>query len=285
MALPLVLQLLLFTSTYIWLDQSGQLFEPEKLKAIIKYGFFATMALSLVITATLAINPLTRWQILLKNARLLGAGNQTPKPLGGHDELQYVDNLLFAMSKDLESMVQRERRNACTDESSGLANRPELYAQAEWLYALAHRHSRPLSFMTLAIDNFSEMGDTHGKAAGDQAIRLVVGAIRSAIRKSDFAARWGHEQFAVLLPETDLQSCLKLAERLRALIESTTMTLPEGTVVAVTASFGCTELYEGDKEATDFLARADKALSHTRSKGQNQVQAAPLELPGPPPKS
>ena len=282
MVLPLLLQLLLFVATYIWLDRSGQLLEPWKVKSIIKCGFVATMVLSILIAALLAINPLNRWQALFKNARLLGAGHQSPRPLGGQDELQFVDNLLFAMSKDLEAALERERQFACTDEFSGLANRLSLDGQAERLYALARRYSRPLSFMLIGIDNYGSIVDMHGQAAGVEVIRLVVGAIRSAIRSSDFAARWDRGQFAVLLPETDLQSCLILAERLRALIESSSVTLPGGVAVAVTASFGCTEPYEADTKADDVLARAEKSLSSSLRNGQNQVQAAPPELPGPP---
>ncbi|AVF04275.1 GGDEF domain-containing protein [Devosia indica] len=129
------------------------------------------------------------------------------------------------------------------------------------------------------LDHFKAINDTHGHAAGDEALRHVAGQFRCAIRRRDLLARIGGEEFAVLLPSTDEWGAIMVAERLRALIASSTLDVETGTI-NLTASIGVTALRKGDHNPDDAMGRADRALYRSKDEGRNRVRASTL-LPAP----
>src|SRR5690606_11598996 len=102
------------------------------------------------------------------------------------------------------------------------------------------RWGHPLSVILLDIDCFKRINDTHGHAYGDQVLTEVASALNTTIRGQDVAARWGGEEFILLLPETGLEEAAALAERLRLAIERIRLPRDED-IITVTASFGVAE--------------------------------------------
>ena len=137
------------------------------------------------------------------------------------------------------------------------------------LWNTAKRNRRPLSAMMVDIDFFKKINDTHGHAMGDKVLQAVSGLLAEACRSSDFAARWGGEEFIILLPETYGEQAGVLAERLRTRIEEMRL----GTLrkpIQLSASFGIAE--RGAHESLDQLINdADEWLYRAKEAGRNRV--------------
>jgi len=129
--------------------------------------------------------------------------------------------------KRLESENQALLRSrANTDGLTGLANRGSLDGRAIELIALARRHGRPLSCLMIDIDHFKRVNDTHGHAGGDAVLCEVASRLRHVCRASDMVGRYGGEEFTALLPETDAEGALAVAEKIRATVAAAPVVLP-----------------------------------------------------------
>ena len=133
----------------------------------------------------------------------------------------------------------------------------------------AKRYKRPLSLIIFDIDHFKKINDTYGHKVGDEVLKALSKLIKKNIRKIDFAARWGGEEFVILAPETNVEGAKKLAEKLRQAVE--TYKFP--TVGKVTISLGVAQL-EPDEKPEDFIVRADMALYKAKEGGRNRVEIA-----------
>jgi len=137
--------------------------------------------------------------------------------------------------------------------------------------AQASRTFTPLSLVLLDLDHFKDINDRFGHPVGDQALANVGAALRSALRDSDFAGRHGGEEFAVLLPNTDIGGAVLTAEKIRAAIAD--ITLP-GVDLTITASAGIAA-YPDHATSTERLERlADSALYLAKRSGRNRVEVA-----------
>jgi diguanylate cyclase (GGDEF)-like protein len=124
------------------------------------------------------------------------------------------------------------------------------------------------------IDHFKRFNDTWGHLAGDAALRHVSRMLAGHMRPSDLVARYGGEEFSALLPETALEDAGAIAERLRAGIESATLTLAESSqAVGVSVSIGIA-LAGPDEALEDMIGRADEALYRAKENGRNRVEVA-----------
>jgi len=160
---------------------------------------------------------------------------------------------------------------AFTDDLTGLANRRRFDRQLEREVARTERYGHPFCLLLVDIDHFKEVNDAHGHEAGDEALRRVANAIQSGTRGIDTGARIGGDEFAVILPETDLARGLEVAERLRASIKSLAI---EGTG-RITASLGVAELPACAAGGDDLRVAADAALYEAKRGGRDGVRAAP----------
>ncbi len=167
--------------------------------------------------------------------------------------------------KQLELELQRL---ATTDALTGVANRRSFIEQAERELERARRHSLPLALVMMDIDHFKRINDSLGHAGGDAAIRQVVQACAQLVRRLDVIGRLGGEEFALLLPQTELAAAQPLVERLRAQIAAL---MPDQAGGALTASFGITALRAGDCRVDELLLRADEALYAAKHQGRNCV--------------
>lgn len=159
---------------------------------------------------------------------------------------------------------------ATTDDLTGLPNRRFFMAQAAREVANASRAGRPVSMLMIDLDHFKSVNDTCGHATGDCVLRQVAQLLQQALRKGDLAGRIGGEEFAVILPQAGAASAQEVAERLRVLVEQSSLPSGEDTR-KVTASVGVTTDTEGRLELESLLKQADRALYAAKERGRNMV--------------
>jgi diguanylate cyclase len=169
---------------------------------------------------------------------------------------------------------------AASDALTGLPNRRSAVETLHRMTAHAGRTVSPLAAILLDLDNFKKLNDNYGHESGDRALALVGRIIGASIRASDFAARYGGEEFLVLLPDTDREGALLVAEKLRGEIEKTELS----GIGSITASLGVAVLPTDAVEADDLLRKADRALYIAKQAGRNRVHSiarAVAEAPEP----
>jgi diguanylate cyclase (GGDEF)-like protein len=135
------------------------------------------------------------------------------------------------------------------------------------------RYKNKMSLIFCDLDYFKLINDSHGHKIGDDVLKEFTDMVSSNIRKTDIFARWGGEEFVLLLPETDIQTALHTAEKLRRATERYKFTYIE----KMTASFGVTQFIDGDDGIT-FVKRADDALYNAKKNGRNRVEVLPPPL-------
>lgn len=195
----------------------------------------------------------------------------------------FARNLLHTLSGRLrhgnrllaDSDAQRVQfeRDAKVDPLTGLHNRRWL---EEVLGRTVERHARdghPLAVIMLDVDHFKAFNDRHGHLAGDSALRAVGETVTSHLRGTDVAARYGGEELVVVLPETDRQQAVEIADRLRASVSGTPINDPHGNPLpGLTLSAGIAALDADHPDAQGLLWAADQALYRAKSAGRNQVR-------------
>ena len=169
----------------------------------------------------------------------------------------------------LQQIVQDQ---AVTDELTGLANRRRFMESLGAEVSRADRADSPLALVIVDLDDFKQVNDTHGHAAGDEVLRLVGDVLSQSVRQIDLAARYGGEEFALILPGTDLEGAEHLAERVRRMLRAREV-VANGSRVAISASFGVAG-YRLGTSVEDLLTRADSALYEAKAAGKDRVGLA-----------
>jgi len=182
---------------------------------------------------------------------------------------------------NLRNLAVAEIR-AATDGLTGLPNQRAVADALKRTFAQATMTKAPLALLLIDLDHFKQVNDQRGHPVGDQVLASVGATLRSVLRTGDFAGRKGGEEFAVLLPDTEIAAALEIAERVRAAIAE--ITLP-GSDVSVTASFGVAG-FPDHASTLDRLERlADAALYVAKRQGRNRVElaepAAAADVPAP----
>ncbi|MFT4688511.1 MAG: diguanylate cyclase (GGDEF)-like protein [Limisphaerales bacterium] len=155
---------------------------------------------------------------------------------------------------------------ARTDGLTGLNNHRAFKERLEDEYNRSARYELPLSLMMLDVDKFKIFNDTYGHPAGDEVLKIVATCLTKATRSTDFVARYGGEEFVVILPFTQRDVVLGLAERVRAEIESVSWEQR-----AITVSIGVGTMTSDVKTPADLVALSDEALYHSKLTGRNRV--------------
>jgi diguanylate cyclase (GGDEF)-like protein len=174
---------------------------------------------------------------------------------------------------NLRNLAVAEIR-AATDSLTGLPNKRAVADALKRTFAQATMTKSPLALLLLDLDHFKQVNDQHGHGAGDQVLASVGAALRGALRARDFAGRNGGEEFAILLPDTDIDAALDIAERVRAAIAE--VTLP-GTDVPVTVSVGVAGFPDHASTLERLERLADAALYVAKRQGRNRVELASVE--------
>jgi two-component system, cell cycle response regulator len=208
----------------------------------------------------------------LADALERGAHDYVRKPVDPVELVARVRTALRLRSV-LDELAHRNRELeelARTDVLTGLANRRHADEILRRTIASARRHGRQVCAVLADIDRFKSVNDLHGHAAGDAVLRAVAARLAAGLREEDLAARWGGEEFLLLLPDAD--DATTVCERVRVAISGQPVRLDDGTLIAVSASFGWAA-WTGDETAEGLVGRADVALYEAKTGGRDRVGA------------
>ncbi|MEM1260879.1 MAG: GGDEF domain-containing protein [Pseudomonadota bacterium] len=169
------------------------------------------------------------------------------------------------------------KRLAVHDQLTGLLNRRGFGEHGARTYSAARREGSAVAVIVTDIDRFKEINDGYGHHTGDAAIQHFAELLLTERRGSDFAARLGGEEFALVLPGTDLSRAIRVAERLRERIASSGMVTAAGEL-KITASFGVAALNSEDTCLSDVIVRADRAVYQSKRDGRNRVSLDASQL-------
>ena len=174
---------------------------------------------------------------------------------------------LIKVNAKLAKKVQEVQRLAETDSLTGVANRYRLEKVLNLEVARAHRFNLPLSVVALDIDDFKAINDKYGHATGDMVLIHMTKLINDNIREIDLLARWGGDEFMIVLPGSRQDAAYFIAKKLQELLSSQPL---DDNISNASSSFGIAEL-KGNESAMRLSIRADNALYLSKDKGKNQI--------------
>ena len=181
--------------------------------------------------------------------------------------------LVYTDVTDLVDQAERLKELATVDGMTGLFNRRHFLSLAEIEWDRCRRYSRPISLLMLDIDRFKSINDRFGHDAGDRVIVRIGEICRQEKRKSDVVARFGGEEFLLLLPETQMPQAHRVAERLRREVETCDLSTASH-AISTTVSVGVAEATSSMHTIFDLIKAADNALYAAKNAGRNRVCAA-----------
>ncbi len=168
-----------------------------------------------------------------------------------------------------------------TDFLTGVSNRRYFLPLLGLEMSRCQRYHHSLSLLMMDVDHFKQINDTYGHISGDVVLCKIVGTCCDILRENDIIARMGGEEFAILLPETDIKGAVALAERIRSAVEYASIHSASGQEIHCTVSIGIAELRIDDIVDDQFIGRADHVLYYAKSLGRNHVcsqEMLPSEL-------
>ena len=182
----------------------------------------------------------------------------------------YTGVAMFAVLMLASDISERMKEIAVRDQLTGLLNRRGFGEQAAAAYSTARRTGRSVSVIMSDIDRFKFINDELGHAAGDEVLCHFAKTLQRDRRAEDILARMGGEEFALVLPGTDIPESMQIAEELCQHVEGASIEV-EGELITMTASFGVATISDKDTCLTDVIIRADKALYRSKRAGRNRV--------------
>ena len=264
---PSVLAMILFFGTF-----------GLSVAEVIGIGIYALLAFACAVAATTRYNagPFGYLDAAYALMVLIVLGGSIALNL----RIQRIRARLREQREALAHALAVNRELATRDELTGLPNRRAM----QDLMGLEHRRSvrsgRPMLLAQLDIDHFKRINDAHGHATGDRALQAFASVVRASVRDTDVLARWGGEEFVLLLSETRLDDARDLLERLRHAVATMEIPHTDGTL-RMTVSIGVAVHLPGD--TVDLtLERADQALYTAKSLGRNRIAVAPSTPRGTP---
>ena len=226
--------------------------------------------------ASVAFLPLVRQEELIGSLHL---GSTNPGRYSTDAGTAFLERLANIIAICLETALSQERlkRVGLTDSLTGVQNRRYFEHRCPVEVSQARRHQQPLACMFLDIDKFKRINDTHGHQTGDAVLRGTATVIQEQLRSSDTIARFGGEEFVVLLPQTPGHFALEIAERIRQAVARRPFTSCDGEEIHMTISIGLAMLNHHDQQSDihcqveQLIARADKAVYQAKHQGRNRI--------------
>jgi diguanylate cyclase (GGDEF)-like protein len=173
-------------------------------------------------------------------------------------------------SADIRYGLNRAKLLSETDELTGLYNMRGFVVIANRLFAQAQRYARAASFLMVDSDSLKQVNDSYGHEAGNRLLQHIVKSMQGHLRATDVPARYGGDEFVILLPDTPARGALEVAERIRNAVESTPFSTEAGRVPC-TVSIGVASFPQDGRSIEILLARADRALYEAKAAGRNRV--------------
>ena len=209
------------------------------------------------------------------NGIFINGARVRKQELRNGDKLRIGNTILKFEVKDCLDVSYHDKlyQQATKDPLTGLSNRNYLQNELSKFIAIGLRYNRVFSMLLLDIDFFKVVNDTYGHTVGDNVLTMVAEILLSNKREQDVTARFGGEEFVVLLPETTLDSAMDMAERIRMTFENFDFT-PLGCQHTVTTSIGISEFPLHGMKAEELVKCADEALYEAKTSGRNRVCTA-----------
>ena len=219
---------------------------------------------------------------LLRNKRIIGSlnlGSCDPARFTPSLGTDFIEHMASIIAICLENVISNEMLKyiGLTDSLTGVYNRRYIDRRLLEEIARARRQGYPISFMYIDIDHFKRVNDSVGHGGGDEVLREVASRIKAELRLSDALARFGGEEFVVLLIDANLDSAAFVAERIRASVAGSMIPLSASLQVSITVSIGvacldhATPEGEGEAVMRELIANADHALYQAKETGRNRV--------------
>lgn len=178
-----------------------------------------------------------------------------------------------AQNERLSQELQHARTLSLTDELTGLPNRRGFLQRVEEEIGRVQRHPSPLTLAIIDIDHFKQINDQYGHAIGDAVLRAYAQHVQSAFRRHDHVARFGGEEFILLLPSTNIEGAVKALTKLHSRIAGHAVQTESGAISLPTFSAGVTG-YRPKESVAEFIERADQALYRAKQHGRNQIETS-----------
>ena len=195
--------------------------------------------------------------------------------IDSHDQQNAVNSAQAALAISNARLHAQTVELSFTDPLTGMANRRSLFTRLEQELVRALRFGDALSLLMIDLDHFKDINDAHGHAAGDRMLHDVAEALRRTVRKVDLVARFGGEEFCVVLPRVARPEAIEVAEKLRRVIESEPFrALDQGPALRMTISIGVAAQGPNAADVSALLSRADEALYAAKRRGRNNVSAS-----------
>jgi diguanylate cyclase len=211
----------------------------------------------------------------IKNALEAKRREDTLRSEKNNRKMGELQQSLQNMRKEISQAQERTKtleQEVLLDSLTNIHNRRAYELRIDEELQRFRRYNHLFSLVLFDVDHFKQVNDQYGHRAGDKCLREIINRIKPSLRKVDFLARFGGEEFIIILTGTDTESALTVAEKLRRLIDKTRF-LYQGQEIPVTISLGVTQAQPADKSSQDLFARVDAAMYAAKHAGRNQVCA------------
>ncbi len=223
------------------------------------------------------LDPAGLWVPLLSHQRLIGALLIGARE-DGQPYLSEEQDLLILLAHHAASVIENARlfESATYESLTGLLRREAILEQLDKELERAQRYGRPLTLAMADLDYFKEVNDRYGHLAGDTLLKAISTVAAEGLRSTDLIGRYGGEEFLVLLPETEIAGAVSVAEKIRNLVQATSVPMDDGSLVGVTISIGLASLRDDHPRqdrltSRDLIAAADRSLYEAKNAGRNRV--------------
>lgn len=227
------------------------------------------LSIFIIIFSLKLLHPL---QLLIDGIKKITSGNLSFTIDNiSNDEIGVVVDAFNAMAQKRKLVQEELQKMAMRDGLTGLYNHKFFYTALENEIARGDRYNEFISLILIDIDNFKMVNDTYGHIAGDTILIELSRRLMTRARTTDYVCRYGGEEIAIILVETDISTARSIAEELRLLIEKEPFLIDDGRYVSITVSIGVSTYNNEAKDPSTIFMHADKALYEAKDSGRNSV--------------